>query len=74
MRDADRIIGLIEAEEKGPGQLIINRVKIEMVKRGDMLSTEDVLDILAIQLIGIDPGRRRHPGRHQPRRAGRDGR
>src|ERR1041384_5758422 len=35
VRDADRIIGLIEAEEKGPGQLILNRVKIEMVKRGD---------------------------------------
>jgi len=55
VRDADRIIGLIEAEEKGPGQLILNRVKIEMVKRGDMLSTEDVLDILAIPLIGIVP-------------------
>src|SRR5437016_200146 len=45
VRDADRIIGLIEAEEKGPGQLIINRFKIEMVKRGDMLSVEDVLDV-----------------------------
>jgi len=55
VRDADRIVGLIEAEEKGPGYLIINRVKIEMVKRGDMLSTEDVLDILAIPLIGVIP-------------------
>jgi septum site-determining protein MinD len=55
VRDADRIIGLIEAEEKGPGYLIINRIKMEMVKRGDMLSTEDVLDILAIPLIGIVP-------------------
>ncbi len=55
VRDADRIVGLIEAEEKGPGYLIINRIKIEMVKRGDMLSTEDVLDILAIPLIGIIP-------------------
>jgi septum site-determining protein MinD len=55
VRDADRIVGLIEAEEKGPGHLIINRVKIEMVKRGDMLSTEDVLDILAIPLIGVIP-------------------
>jgi septum site-determining protein MinD len=55
VRDADRIIGLIEAEEKGPGQLILNRVKVEMVKRGDMLSTEDVLDILAIPLVGIVP-------------------
>ena len=55
VRDADRVIGLIEAEEKGPGHLILNRVKIEMVKRGDMLSTEDVLDVLAIPLIGIIP-------------------
>lgn len=55
VRDADRIIGLIEAEEKGPGQLILNRVKMDMVKRGDMLSTEDVLDILAVPLIGVVP-------------------
>lgn len=55
VRDADRIIGLIEAEEKGPGYLILNRIKPDMVKRGDMLSTEDVLDILAIPLIGIVP-------------------
>ena len=55
VRDADRIIGLIEAEEKGPGYLIVNRIKPEMVARGDMLSVEDVLDILAIQLIGVIP-------------------
>jgi len=55
VRDADRIIGLIEAEEKGPGRLILNRVKPEMVKRGDMLATEDILDVLAIELIGIVP-------------------
>ncbi len=55
VRDADRIIGLIEAEGKGPGKLIINRVKPEMVKRGDMLSPEDIIDILAIELIGLIP-------------------
>ena len=55
VRDADRIIGLIEAEEKGPGHLILNRVRMDMVKRGDMLSTEDVLDILAVPLIGVVP-------------------
>jgi septum site-determining protein MinD len=49
------VIGLIEAEEKGPGFLVLNRVKSEMVKRGDMLSTDDVLDILAVPLIGIVP-------------------
>lgn len=55
VRDADRIIGLIEAEEKGPGQLIINRIKPSMVAKGDMLSVADVLDILAIDLLGIVP-------------------
>jgi septum site-determining protein MinD len=55
VRDADRIIGLIEAEEKGPAELILNRVKMDMVKRGDMLGTDDVLEILAIKLIGIVP-------------------
>jgi septum site-determining protein MinD len=55
VRDADRIIGLVEAEEKGPARLIINRLKPAMVQRGDMLSKDDVLDILAIDLIGIIP-------------------
>jgi septum site-determining protein MinD len=55
VRDADRIIGLVEAEEKGPPKLIVNRVKPEMVKRGDMLSTTDILDVLAIELIGVVP-------------------
>ncbi len=55
VRDADRIIGLIEAEEKGPGKLLINRFKPEMVRRGDMLATEDILDVLAIELIGVVP-------------------
>jgi septum site-determining protein MinD len=55
VRDADRIIGLVESEQKGPPALIINRLKPDMVKRGDMLSIEDVLDVLAIDLIGIVP-------------------
>lgn len=55
VRDADRIIGLVEAEEKGPIKLIINRLNINMVKRGDMLSAEDVVELLAIPLIGIVP-------------------
>ncbi len=55
VRDADRIIGLIEAEEKGPARLIINRIKPEMVRRGEMLDTNDVLELLAIELIGIVP-------------------
>jgi septum site-determining protein MinD len=55
VRDADRIVGLIEAAEKGPPSLVINRIKPEMVKRGDMLATEDVIEILAIDLLGIVP-------------------
>jgi septum site-determining protein MinD len=55
VRDADRIIGLIEAEEKGPGDLIVNRLRLDMVKRGDMLATDDVIDILAVNLIGVVP-------------------
>jgi len=55
VRDADRIIGLIESEEKGPGELIVNRIRLDMVKRGDMLHTDDVLDVLAVDLIGVVP-------------------
>lgn len=55
VRDADRIIGLIEAEEKGPAKLVLNRVNSILVKRGDMLNAQDVLDLLAIELIGVVP-------------------
>src|SRR5512147_2540693 len=55
VRDADRIIGLIEAEEKGPARLMINRIKPDMVRRGDMLSADDVLELLAVELIGLVP-------------------
>jgi septum site-determining protein MinD len=55
VRDADRIIGLVEAEEKGPARLVINRIKPNMVRRGDMLSVEDVMELLAIELVGMVP-------------------
>lgn len=55
VRDADRIIGLVEAEEKGPARLIINRLNPNLVRRGDMLNPEDVLELLAIELLGIVP-------------------
>ncbi len=55
VRDADRIIGLLEANNKGPGKLILNRVKAKMVEKGEMMSADDVTDILAIKLIGIVP-------------------
>lgn len=55
VRDADRIIGMIEAEEKGPARLVINRIKPEMIRRGDMLSVDDVMELLAVELIGMVP-------------------
>lgn len=55
VRDADRIIGLVEAEQKGPARLIINRLNLALVKRGDMLDADDVLELLAIKLVGIVP-------------------
>lgn len=55
VRDADRIIGLVEAEEKGPVNLVINRINTAMAKRGDMLTPEDVLELLAVKLIGVVP-------------------
>lgn len=55
VRDADRVIGLVEAQEKAAPKLIINRMRPAMVKRGDMLATADVLEILSIELVGIVP-------------------
>lgn len=54
-RDADRIIGLLEANEIRNPKLIVNRIKMDMVKAGNMLSVEDILDILAIKLLGVVP-------------------
>jgi septum site-determining protein MinD len=55
VRDADRIIGLIEAEEQGPARLVINRIKPDMVRRGEMLDIADVVELLSVDLIGIVP-------------------
>ena len=55
IRDADRIIGLLEANELQKTELIVNRLRMDMVKRGDMMSVDDVCDILAIPLLGAVP-------------------
>lgn len=55
VRDADRIIGLLEASEIENPRLIVNRLRVDMVKKGEMMSVEDIEDILAIDLIGIVP-------------------
>jgi len=55
VRDADRIIGLLEANDKKRADLIVNRVRMDMVNRGDMMSVDDVVEILAIDLLGAVP-------------------
>jgi septum site-determining protein MinD len=56
VRDADRIIGLIEAEERRiPTSLVINRTRADMIRKGDMLSVDDVLEILSVRLLGVIP-------------------
>jgi septum site-determining protein MinD len=55
VRDADRIIGLVEAAEIPPPRLILNRLNPALVQRGEMMTMDDVQDILAIELIGIVP-------------------
>lgn len=55
IRDADRIIGLLEAHGIRKNDLLINRLRIEMVQKGDMMSVEDVTEILAVNLLGVIP-------------------
>ena len=55
IRDADRIIGLLESSGIRRNELIINRLRIDMVKRGDMMSVDDVTEILAVDLLGVIP-------------------
>ena len=55
IRDADRIIGLLEANEIKQIDLIVKRLRMDMVNRGDMMSIDDVVEILAINLIGAVP-------------------
>ena len=55
IRDADRIIGLLEQGGIAQSELIINRLRMDMVKRGEMMSVEDVTEILGIRLIGVIP-------------------
>ena len=55
LRDADRIIGLLEANGLNNPTLILNRLRLDMVKRGDMMTIEDVNEILAIDILGVVP-------------------
>lgn len=55
VRDADRIIGLLEADSMRAPRLVINRMRPQMVRRGDMMDVNDMIEILAIDLIGVVP-------------------
>ena len=55
IRDADRVIGLIEATGLPTPQLILNRVRSDMVRNGSMMSTEDILSLLSTELLGLVP-------------------
>ena len=55
VRDADRIIGLLDANEIKKTELVVNRLRTDMVKRGDMMSSQDVVEILSVDLVGGVP-------------------
>lgn len=55
IRDADRIIGLLEANEIKKIDLVVNRLRQDLVRRGEMMNVDDVLDILGLPLLGIVP-------------------
>ncbi len=55
IRDADRIIGLLEANDIKKIELLINRLRMDMIRRGDMMSVDDVVEILAANLVGAVP-------------------
>ena len=55
VRDADRIIGLLDANEIKKTELVVNRLRADMVKRGDMMSSQDVVEILSVDLLGVVP-------------------
>lgn len=55
VRDADRIIGLLQAAEFHEPLLILNRLRPEMIRKGDMMDVDDINDILAVKLLGIIP-------------------
>ncbi|MDI3547788.1 MAG: septum site-determining protein MinD [Halanaerobiales bacterium] len=55
VRDADRIIGLLETEGFKEPEVIINRIRQDMVQKGDMMDIDDMIEILAIKLLGVVP-------------------
>lgn len=59
IRDADRVVGLLEKEQLPPAKLIINRFRKQMVKEGSMMDIDEVVAVLAIDLLGVVPDEER---------------
>ncbi len=55
VRDADRVIGLLESMDKEDYWIVVNRIRWKMVNKGEMLAVEDIVDILKAPLIGVIP-------------------
>ena len=55
IRDADRVIGLLEAAQIPIPELVINRLRPNMVREGDMMDTNDILDLLSVKMLGLVP-------------------
>ena len=55
IRDADRIIGLLESSDIKNPELIVNRLRTSMVRKGEMMDVDDIVDLLSIDLIGVVP-------------------
>ncbi|MCL5036566.1 MAG: septum site-determining protein MinD [Chloroflexi bacterium] len=55
VRDADRVVGILESENKSKISLIVNRLRSELVKKGQMLSIDDIRGILSIDVLGVVP-------------------
>jgi septum site-determining protein MinD len=55
IRDADKVIGLLEASGLRRPKLVINRVSPEMVRRGDMMGQDDIVSLLSVEVLGMVP-------------------
>jgi septum site-determining protein MinD len=55
VRDADRIVGLLKSSQINDIQLILNRLRPDLIRRGEMMTLDDVVDILAIDVLGVVP-------------------
>lgn len=69
IRDADRIIGLLESSEIKNPELVVNRIKPSMIRRGEMMDVADIVDLLSIELIGVVPDDEFVVTRNKQRRA-----